>query len=268
MMRLRGKWAEVDPRVWDAEMDVITQVALGRGTDADRLQALALIAAKQEGAITTMGGVSNPLADLANYRNTLAKMTEIMGYKATEEFFKPVNMQAIEAQQKANPPPPDPNMVVAKAQEAKVQAQIQNDQMQFQLDQQRLQLEQQKAQADLELKMHQAELQAETDRQENQLRDQRERDKVRVDAVLKLQIAELQYGTAVQSAQTEAEMAHAGLLTDVVKHRETLNRDEEAHVRDLEAEMAKHRLTIEQKREAARQAVEARRASNGPAAAN
>ena len=40
MMRLRGKWVECNPKTWDADMDVIVHVALGRGTDQDRLMAL------------------------------------------------------------------------------------------------------------------------------------------------------------------------------------------------------------------------------------
>jgi hypothetical protein len=39
MVRLRGKWVEADPRSWDADMDVIIHVALGRGTDAQRCRA-------------------------------------------------------------------------------------------------------------------------------------------------------------------------------------------------------------------------------------
>jgi len=266
MVRLRGKWVEVDPRVWDADMDVITHVALGRGTDADRLQALALIATKQEGAIAGMGGVTNPLADLSNYRNTLGKMTEIMGYKNVDQFFKPVDMQAIAQQQAQNPPPPDPNLLVAQAQQAKVQAEIELNKAQHQLAMQRQQMEEQKAIADHQLKMRQAEVDAETQRQQNLLQDQRERDKARLDAIIKLQIAELQYGTAVRTSETELELERAGLLADVAKHREGLDRDEEAHVRDLEADMAKHRMTIEQKREAAAEAARAKKeAGNGNA---
>lgn len=266
MVRLRGKWVEADPKSWDADMDVITHVALGRGTDAQRIAALALIATKQELAIAGMGGVTNPLADLGNYRNTLAKMTEIMGYKNVDEFWKPIDMQQIAQQKAQNPPPPDPNMIVAQAQAKKVEAQIQLDQQAAQLDQQRAQIEGQKAVADAELKMHQAELQAETARQQAILDDQREREKIRIDAIVKLQIAEMQYGVQARTAEVQAEIGALGLAADIEKHREQLDRDEEEHVRDLEGDMAKHRMTIEQKREAADKAAEAKKVSNGPTA--
>ena len=264
-IRLRGKWVDVDPRVWDADMDVITHVALGRGTDQDRLMALNGIATKQEAAIQ-MAGITNPLADLGNYRNTLAKMTELLGYKAVDEFFKPIDMQAIQQQQAQQPPKPDPNMVVAQAQQAKVQAEIELDKAKLQLEGQKLQLEQMKLQGEAALKMRQAELDAETQRQAAVLQDQRERDKAKLDAVIKLQIAELQYGTAVQTAQVEAELDRASIAADLVKTKETLDREEEAHVRELERDMAQHQMTIDQKREAAELAAKAKRESNGPAA--
>jgi len=261
MMRLRGKWVECNPKTWDADMDVIVHVALGRGTDQDRLMALGAIAQKQELAIAQLGGIANPLADVSNYRNTLARMTEILGYKDTEQFFKQINMPAIAqatmaAQQKG--PPPDPNMVVAQAQQAKVQAQIQVDQMKLQLDQAQQQIDAQKTQADAQAAQAKIASDAQIQRERMQMEDARERERIRLDAVLKLQIAELQYGTSVSSRDAELELEQARLLQDVVKHRESLNREEEAHARDLTADLEKHRMTTEQKREAARLAVEAK----------
>jgi hypothetical protein len=257
MVRLRGKWVEADPKSWDADMDVITHVALGRGTDGQRLQALALIATKQEGCIQ-LAGADNPVADLSNLSNTYTKMTEMAGFKNSEEFFKRVNMQQVQAQQAQKQPPPDPNMVVAQAQQAKVQAQIQMDQMQQQLDQARLQMDSQKAQADAQAKQAQIASDAQLQRERMAMEDQRERERIRMDAVIRLQIAELQYGTARSATDTEVELEHARLLTEVVKHRESLNRDEEGHARDLQAEIAKHRMTVEQKAEAARLMAQAK----------
>jgi negative regulator of genetic competence, sporulation and motility len=88
--------------------------------------------------------------------------------------------------------------------------------------------------------------------------DQRKREEFRLEAVLKLQIAELQHGTSVSTRDAELEIEQTRLLQDVVKHRESLVRDEEAHARDLTADLEKHRMTTEQKREAARLAAEAK----------
>jgi hypothetical protein len=256
MMRLRGKWTECNPKVWDSDMDVIVHVALGRGTDQDRMTALAFIATKQEAAIQ-LGGMTNPLAPIDKYRNTLAKMCEVMGYKNVDEFFAPVNLAAIAQAQAAQPPPKDPNMVVAEAQAQKVQAQIQIDQLTAERDQQKLQLEQVKAQAEAMLK-----------EQKLQLDHQHAMEKARLDAVVKLQIAEMTTGVSIDSTDRDLQMERERLMQDVAKHRATLDREDDAHVRDLEADTFKHRLTIEQKAEAARLAAEvARSKANGQSTA-
>jgi hypothetical protein len=250
MVRLRGKWVEADPRSWDAEMDVIVHVALGRGTDADRLQALALIATKQE-AMLQMGGLTNPIAPADAYHNTLSRMTEIMGYKNTDEFFPPINMQMIAQQLAQQPPKPDPNMLVAQAQQQKVQGELQAKQQQLQLDQQRLQLDQQQAMNDAQTKQRQQDIDAQLKREQMQMDDQRQRDQARLDAVLKLQGLELQYGTAVTSSDAETELQRAQLLTDLVKHREIL-------AAGTAADLHKHAMTIDQKDRAAQLMADAK----------
>ena len=251
MVRLRGKWVEADPRSWDADMDVIVHVALGRGTDADRLQALALIATKQE-AMLAMGGMTNPVAPADCYHNTLARMTEIMGYKNTDEFFPPLNMAAIQQQLAQQPQKPDPNMLVAQAQMQKVQGELQVKQAQLQLDQQRAQMDAQQQQIDAQQKMAQMQIDAQLKREQMQMDDQRQRDQARLDAVLKLQGLELQYGTATTSSDVEAELERANLLADVAKHREKL-------VMETHADLAKHAMTMEQKNHAAELLAAAKR---------
>jgi hypothetical protein len=70
----------------------------------------------------------------------------------------------------------------------------------------------------------------------------------------------------VTTAEVQAELGAANIVADLEKTRETLDREEEAHAREMERDMVQHRMTIEQKREAATQAAEAKKASNGPAA--
>jgi hypothetical protein len=262
MMRLRGKWVSVDPRIWDADMDVLVHVALGRGTDQDRLMALNGIATKQEAAMQNMGGVVNPLAPLDRYRNTLAKMTELLGYKDVDQFFAPVTTQTVQQISQAaqqHQPPPDPNMIVAQAQQAKVQGELQMKQQQLQLDQGRLQFDQQQQQIDAQQKTQQQQIDAQLKREQMQLDDQQKRDQARLDAVIRLQGLELQYGTAVTSSDTEAELERARLISELAQHKESLDREEEAHVRELHADLAKHQMTVDQKAEAAKLAAQAKK---------
>ena len=109
MMRLRGKWVQIDPRSWDADMDCLVRVALGRGTEQSKMEALAGIAQKQEAVIMT-AGADNPLVDLSNLRNTYARMTELAGYKDVSAFWKPVDMDAI-----PRPAGAEPAAAVARA---------------------------------------------------------------------------------------------------------------------------------------------------------
>jgi hypothetical protein len=260
IIRLRGKWAQVDPRVWDADMDVIVHVALGRGTDQDRLLALNGIAQKQEAAIQ-MAGLTNPLSDLGNLRNTYARMTELLGYKNVEQFFKQIDMQALQQAQQASPPPPDPNMVVAQAQQQKIQGELQLKQQQLQLDMARHQLDQQQAQADVQAKLSQQQIDAQLKREQMQMDDQRQRDQARLDAVLKLQIAELQYGTQVSSSDAETELERARLITDLMNQRADRHSEELQHMAGLTADLHKHTMTIAQKDRAAAVAAQATRES-------
>jgi hypothetical protein len=173
MLRLRGKWVEVDPRYWDADLDVQVNVGLGRGTDQDRMQFLMLVAQKQEQIIQLMGP-ANPLADVSQYRNTLAQICNLAGFKDASRYFKPVDPQALQ-QQMQQPPKPDPNEMLVQVEAAKVQASIQRDN--------------QKLAADVQDSMRQ---------------DERERMKIHMDGMLRLADIEAKYGTQVNSAQLEA----------------------------------------------------------------
>ena len=147
VVRLRGKeFVAVDPSEWDANMDVFVRVALGAGLTESRLQALAMIAQKQE-QIIQMAGPDNPLAGLAEYRATLAKMVELSGLTDPSQFFKPIDPNA--PKPPPAPPPPDPAMILAQVEREKMQAdaQMKREQMQFdmQMATQRLQFDREKS---------------------------------------------------------------------------------------------------------------------------
>lgn len=133
-VRLRDQWVAVDPRQWNAEMDVIVNVALGAGSHDDRLAALREIAAKQEQILATQG-ITNPLATPAQYRYTLAKMVELAGFRDASQFFQrlPPNYQP-----PATPPAPDATQVMAQLQMAELN-------LKAQVEAEKLKLEREKA---------------------------------------------------------------------------------------------------------------------------
>ncbi len=96
-IRLRGKWVEVDPSQWSADMDCSVRVGLGGGTKQEKLAGLAAIMAKQE-MLMQMG---SPLVSTEEYRNALGQFTELMGYKATQRFFREPTPEEMQAAQQA-----------------------------------------------------------------------------------------------------------------------------------------------------------------------
>ena len=164
VVRLRNQWVPIDPRSWHSEMDVEIDVALGGGTDEQKIAMLSSIAQKQE-QIFTLLGPQNPIVTPQQYRNTLARLTEVSGYKNTDEFFLNPAMQP---PQPPPPPPPDPAAMLAQVEMQKIQADIANKQ------------------AELELK-----------RQQTLLQDDRDRDKQEADIMLKAYEIQLKYGSQI-----------------------------------------------------------------------
>lgn len=178
MLRLRGKWVQIDPKYWDADMDVQVNVALGHGTDSDKLQFLTMVSSKQEQIMQTLGP-QNPLVDVSQYRNTLAQICTLAGFKDASRYFKAVDMQQVEqmVHQQSQNQPPDPNMMLVQVEAQKAQAQAQTNAMKAQSDEQ----------ASLRL-------------------DQREREKMQLDMLVRVAEIEAKYGTQVNIAQIEATM--------------------------------------------------------------
>ncbi|MGA1092089.1 MAG: portal protein [Candidatus Nanopelagicales bacterium] len=175
VVRLRNQWVPIDPRSWDAGMDVEIDVALGGGTEEQQVAVLTSIAQKQEQILQTMGP-QNPLVTPQQYRNTLARLVQVSGFKNADEFFS--NPAMMPPQPPPPPPPPDPAMILAEVERQKIMADIQNKQ------------------AELELK-----------RQQMLLEDDRARDKQEAEMMLRAYEIQLKSGTAVDVEGIKAMMA-------------------------------------------------------------
>ena len=113
------------------------------------------------------------MVDLSQYRNTLAQMLAMAGFKDAGQFFKdPANQPPPPP---PAPPPPSPEQILAQVQVQAIQADIQ------------------KKAAELELQ-----------REEMLRKDDRERDKLDADVMLKAAEIEAKYGAQVNTAQIEA----------------------------------------------------------------
>jgi hypothetical protein len=171
MVRLRNQWVQIDPRAWDASMDVSVNIGLGGGDVNDRLQTLTMISQMQK-AIVDQYGLMNPLVTPQMYSRTLQKMVELSGFKDASQYF---NQIPADFQIPQEPPKPTPEEVLAQVQAESIQADIQ------------------KKAAELELK-----------RQQMMRDDDYRRDQMAQDYLLKKYELELKYGTQISNAELMA----------------------------------------------------------------
>ena len=174
MVRLNNDFVEMDPRAWNANMSVSINVALGRGSDTERMMMLRQIGEMQKEAMATMGP-QNPLTDISKLSNTLKEMTSLAGFKDTSQFWgDPAKFQ----------PPPEPPKEPT-IEEQLVQVQIQS-----------IQADMQKKAAELEL-----------GRQKMVMEDDRKRDELEAEIRIKAEELKAKYGTQLDVAQIRSEMA-------------------------------------------------------------
>lgn len=173
-LRLRGKWVEIDPRSWNADMDITINVGLGTGSRDRDMAMLQGVIVNQTQLVDRLqaGGLGEEAIDmLIPIRNALVKMAESAGVKTPEQFFPDVSPEAITALKekvKAQASQPDP---VAQAKMAEMQANQQADAAKFQFEQQKagaqMQADEQRMRMEYSLKREQ--IAAEMDLKREQL---------------------------------------------------------------------------------------------------
>lgn len=108
-----GKFREISPAKWDAEMAVSINVGLGTGSRDRDMSMLNLILNGQIGMADRLGAAgftSKALEFLPKIRNTAVKMAESSGLKNPEEYYPEITDEELaQMKEQANqPPPPDP----------------------------------------------------------------------------------------------------------------------------------------------------------------
>lgn len=160
LIRMRGKFVEMDPREWSNLYDVSISVGLGTGSKNEQMAMLQMILAKQE-QILTQFGPANPLVSVGQYRATLGRFIEAAGMKDSTEFFKEIPPEVDQAL--SNPPPQQQSNPALDTMMAQAQAQIQIEQQKAMaaIETQRL-----KAQADIQLAREKAAAELQLKREE------------------------------------------------------------------------------------------------------
>jgi hypothetical protein len=145
LIRMRGKYVEMDPREWSNQYDVSISVGLGTGSKQEQMAMLQMVLAKQE-AILQAYGPANPLVSVGQYRATLGRFIEAAGFKDSAEFFKEISPEVDQAL--SNPPPQQQQPGPMDAMLAQAQAQIEIDRQKALAD---IETKRIKAQADIQL---------------------------------------------------------------------------------------------------------------------
>lgn len=194
--RLKGQWVTMDPRSWDATMDVRINVALGSGLEEEKIAVLQTVAEDQTNILSQMG-LANPFVTPGQFLNTRKRVLQLKGFKDTTEFYQDLPVDWV-------PPPapeqPDPNMLIAQAEMAKAQAEVQKKQadiakQEVELLQRRVELETEFARKNEELHLK---------REQIVRQDDLERDKLDTEERLKAREIEVQRQTEMEKAQLQA----------------------------------------------------------------
>ena len=173
MVRLTNEFVPIDPRAWNANMDVTINVALGRGSDSERMMMMRQISDMQKEAIMQMGPV-NPLTDMNKLANTLKSMTELAGFKDASQFWSdPAQFQAPPQEDK-----PDINEQLIAVQIQQIQADIQKKAAELQLEREKMIME-----------------------------DDRKRDELDADLFVKAEEMQAKYGTQLNVEKIRSDLA-------------------------------------------------------------
>ena len=144
VIRLRNQWVPMDPRSWNAEMDMTITVGLGHGTKEQQVMLAQRLIEMQVRAIELQGGVQGPIVDADKIHASLRKWTLAAGLKDPDQYW--LDPQQAQQQQQQEPPP-DPRLVEAQGKMQLEQAKFQGD---MQIEQAKLEQEMKIEQAKLE----------------------------------------------------------------------------------------------------------------------
>lgn len=180
VFRLNNEFIEVDPRYWDANKDIVVNVAISKGSDEEKMQVLAQMSSKQEQILQTLGP-QNPMVSLQQYANTLARIIEMAGFKDTSSF---INTDIPPMPQQQEQQKQDPAELLAMAEIQKAEAETQKVMVQAQRDM----------------------VDAETDRMKIIMDDDFKRDEAEADIRVKAAELQAKYGAQVNVAEINALM--------------------------------------------------------------
>jgi len=207
MIRLRNKWVSMDPRGWNADMDLTISVGLGVGNKAQQVQqAQGVLQAMEALAATPFGSMITPM----NAFNAMKRLLSVSGIKNIDDYLTQPDPN--------NPPqpPPDPETIKVQA-DSQVQAA-------------KLQLEQQKAAAQL---------------QQSQAESAAKLDAMREEAALKLQLEREKYAAqnelAIQQMNAQIALDQRRMDMEMQLAEKQADRQHELAMKQADAKISQNR---------------------------
>ena len=165
-LRITGQYVSFNPREWSEQYSVSINVGLGNGSRTDQLATIQMILSKQEQIIQGYG-LSNPVVDIKQYRDTLARMIHMAGFKDASSFLKDITPEQNAQLSQPQEPQPDSNVqatqILAQVEREKAQLRAQTESAKLDLERQQMELD--NARQQLELQMKEAKLQVDSQTQ-------------------------------------------------------------------------------------------------------
>jgi len=156
IIKVHNSFVPMNPREWTTQYNLTVNVGLGTGGKQEQLATMQMILQKQEEVIKGYG-LNNPLVNLKQYRDTLAKFVNMAGFKDDSAFLMEVSEeQAMQLAQQAaqTPPKDDPNTAAAKilaeVEREKAQIKMQEQMAKLNLEKEQMQLKAQKEMLELQ----------------------------------------------------------------------------------------------------------------------
>jgi len=144
MMRLNGQYVSMDPRTWNADMDLSVNVGLGTGQEDQKHMALSQ-ALQMQMQIWQNYGPTNGLVTMVGIRNTLGDMLGLAGVRNVDRYFSPMTpeqeqqlvQQAQQAQSQQTSPEQELARATVEAETIRAQSKMQTDSMRIKIDAQK-----------------------------------------------------------------------------------------------------------------------------------
>ena len=223
-IRLRDTWVEMDPRSWNANMDVTINIGLGTGSrdrDMAMLNQILNVQIAMTDRLAQGGFAAQALEMVPKINMTATKLAESAGIKNPDQFYLDIKPEMLEQMKQEAANRPDP---VAQAEQLKAQTQITIAREQAQID---------AALKDKELQAKGQEFMA-----KSAMDQQADERKAQIEAV------QMQADIEAQNQKTQAEM---------VKSQQQFEFDKEMALLEFQLERELKMAELELKRELAQQ---------------